>query len=328
MKRIAMNVIVLLVAVFCMIPAVSSQTADEMKAVLQGIHDAHNAHDMDAYLSYFTDDSVFEGKYITGTVLDREEHWRLFEDLFHANPDNHVDDGLVLISGNILIQEHNMIGTGENAFRDLPPSGQTYTWPHVDVLEFEGSKVKKYTTYADYSIHMIMSGLMPAPEPLVLEPSFTLPDPVPSGLTPVEAVIETDALWNSQDMNSYAKYFASDASMFITSLGVPMTREEYIAAQDIYILAFPNKKMETVRRLDCGDGWIVSETVFAGSNDGPFIGIPPTGNPFEIGGINLTHVNEQGLITVLHNYYDNMLLLAQLGLLPSPSHAENWELYQ
>ena len=314
-----MSVMVLLIGDFCVIQNAFSQTEDEMKAVLQGIHEAHNGHDMDAYLTLLTDDFTFDAVLIPfPDPLDREQFKALFNEIFVANPDSYVDDGFILTADNILLQEHNMGGTSVNEFRGVPPHGEKFVWPHIDVLEFEGSKVKKYTSYGDYTGYL--SHLFPEPAPLELKPSFTLPSPEPSGLTPLEIVIETDALWNSKDMNSYSKYFAADATMFIAPLGVPLDRDAYIAAQDIYIFAFPNRTLKTIRRIDFGNGWIVSEIVFTGTNDGPFLGIPATGRPFEIRGINLTHVNEQGLITVLNNYYDNLILLAQLGLLPDLSN--------
>jgi steroid delta-isomerase-like uncharacterized protein len=327
MKNQFITITLLVVFLLCMTWNGFAQTEDEMKAVLQGIHEAHNAHDMDQYLTYFTEDAMYEGHYLSGTLLDRDGQRELFEDLFHAYPDNHVDNGLVLFSDNILIQEHNMIGTGVNDFRDLPASGKEYIWPHIDIMEFEGNKVKKYITYGDYTNLMILSGLIPQPQPIEFEPSLTLPEPEPSESTPTEIVMQTDELWNSKDMNSYAKYFNPDADLLIVSLGVPLNRDEYIAAQDIYIQAFSDRQLETVRMLDCGEGWIVSELVFRGIHNGPFMGIPATNKPFEIHGINITHVNEEGLITYLHNYYDNMLLLAQLGLLQTESQSHNWELY-
>ena len=118
-----------------------------------------------------------------------------------------------------------------------------------------------------------------------------------------------------------------DADFLIAAFGIPLDRSAYVAAQEMYSVAFPNRIMEMIRRIDCGDGWVVTEVIFKGSHDGPFFGIPATGRPFEVRGVNLVRVDEQGYITYLHTYYDSVTLLAQLGLLSDSSSSENWELY-
>ena len=304
-----------------------AQTEEEMRAVLQGIHEAHNAQDMDTYLTYLMDDFLYDlVPFPFPTLMNREEFHSFFLDMFEADSVSSVDDGLVLISDNILVQEHNIFGSGEKSFQGLPPLGE-HTWPHVDIFEFEGDKIKKGTTYGDYAFFLMLAGLLPAPELPELIPSFTLPDPTPSGLSPLDVVLETDALWNAKDLNNYAKYFASDADLFLCPLGAPISRDAFIAVHEMHLLAFPDRQLESKPKLDCGDGWVVSEIVFKGTNTCPYLGFPPSGRPFDFRGVYIQQINVEGLITYMHVYYDDLTLSTQIGLIPESSNAQNWELY-
>ena len=49
----------------------------------------------------------------------------------------HTDEGPVYAAGNIVVVTHNSIGTHLN--------GNTMNSPHLDILEFEGDKIKKAT---------------------------------------------------------------------------------------------------------------------------------------------------------------------------------------
>ncbi|MGB9595302.1 MAG: hypothetical protein ACPL7B_03385 [Candidatus Poribacteria bacterium] len=61
-------------------------------------------------------------------------------------------------------------------------------------------------------------GVMPVPDLPEFEPSFVLPDPEPKGLSPLEAMAETDKLWNAHDMVNYAKMIRTDAEIMIAPL--------------------------------------------------------------------------------------------------------------
>jgi steroid delta-isomerase-like uncharacterized protein len=58
--------------------------------------------------------------------------------------------------------------------------------------------------------------------------------------------------------------------------------------------------------------------VFAGTNDGPYYGLPPTGNAAAVRGVWLARFDTDGLMTYMSVYWDELTTMAQLGLFPPP----------
>ena len=82
---------------------------------------------------------------------------------------------------------------------------------------------------------------------------------------------------------------------------------------------FPEMSFETKAIYD-GDGWAIAEGVVSGKNTGPLVmpdgsTLPATGRDIEFGTVTIYELRD-GAITAERNYWDNMAIYAQLGLLP------------
>jgi len=91
-----------------------------------------------------------------------------------------------------------------------------------------------------------------------------------------------------------------------------------VVVLELYILGFSDIQGEIVRSVDLGDGWVFLEQVYQGTNDGPFFG-PATGK--YAAGVRcgfLERYDSDGLLTEFRDYYDNLGLMMQLGLVPAP----------
>jgi steroid delta-isomerase-like uncharacterized protein len=56
--------------------------------------------------------------------------------------------------------------------------------------------------------------------------------------------------------------------------------------------------------------------MITGTNDGSYLGFPPTGNPVTLRGAALQRFDADGLLTNMYVYFDNLTVLTQLGLFP------------
>jgi hypothetical protein len=74
------------------------------------------------------------------------------------------------------------------------------------------------------------------------------------------------------------------------------------------------------RYLDAGDE-VVSLFTVTGTHDGPLGTSPATGRRFALELCELWHFDVAGRVVGGDLYYDQLSLLAQLGLMPQPSHA-------
>ena len=315
-SRISNIFIVCIIFVLVGVLQATAATEEELLAVHDAANAALNAHDVALYMSYFTDDIVYDYMSSPPSMEGKEAVAGFFGSLFQAFPDFHVEQRHILVSGNILVTECTVTGTHLEEWAGIPATGKSVQTIHMDIYEFGEDKIKRKATYDDAVSLMMQLGVIPAPEPLELVPSFTLPDPEVTGLSTLEVYAEQTARWNTFDLSHWAKMHHPDADFLIAPLGVPLNRDSNIAAHELYLLGMSDRQQDTIRTIDLGDGWVLAEMIFTGTNDGTYFGIPATGRPFTLREGQINHIDADGLITYQHSYFDNLTLLAQLGLFP------------
>jgi steroid delta-isomerase-like uncharacterized protein len=320
LKRCSMFALMLLLVVGVW-GSVWSLTPEEMKATQVAMEELFNAHDVEAWLSYLTDDAVHDYVPAQPPISGKEEMRQFMTAVFEAFPDGQSTTQRVLAFGDILVGEWAFTGTLEGQWLGMGPTGQGGTpVPHLTIFEFEGDKIKRLTTYFDVVTFMVVSGLMPPPDALPpLEPSFEVPAPEATGLDPLDAEAETLSRFNTYDLAQWAKMIRPDADLFDNAFGIPLDRDQFVAVNEIYILAFPDSQVEAVRMVDMGDGWVLVEAVFRGTHDGPYMDIPATGNPMTNRLVWIRRYDADGLATYHHTYVDSFTALVQMGIVELPT---------
>jgi steroid delta-isomerase-like uncharacterized protein len=297
----------------------------EMRAAMQGMIEAVNTHDVTRMSSYWTDDIVYDFAAQPPSLYGKQEVAAFFEGLFQGVPDFHSTQTRVLVSGDIMVTEAVATGTHLGELSGIPATGSGLQLAPLQVWEFEGDKIKRGTEYLDMASMLMQIGLMPTPDldPAILVPSFPLPDAEPTGLTPLEAGLELDRLYDAHDLVNYAKNIHPDAEILLVPLGIPLNRDMFIAVLELYFLGFPDLSQDISRSLDLGDGWVMFEGGWKGMNDGPYFGMPATRRYSEVRGAWISRVDADGLLTNLSVYFDNITILANLGLFPPPNPEAN-----
>ncbi len=282
----------------------TTPTEDELLAIADAAGEAINAHNLDAFTSFFTEDGVFDlvpfGMVFTGA----EQIKAVMAGEFEAFPDWHITKPDMLAGPGIVVSEYTIGGTHQGMWNGIPPTGNAVQLPAMEIIDFEGDKIKRLTIYTDVLSEMIQLGVMPEPEMPPLVPSFTLPDAEATGLSPMEANAELLARWNTHDLGEFAKMLTADVAVYEGGFGVPMGRAECIAAHEMLLAAFPDAVGHYVRQTDLGDGWVVVEVDLTSTHNGPFMGIPPTGRPVTLRTGGLRHFNADGLVDYFALYYD------------------------
>jgi steroid delta-isomerase-like uncharacterized protein len=304
--------------------SVLAQTEEELIALHQAANEALNAHDVEQLKSFWTDDVVWDYVALGAAPANgKEEVAAAFQVLFQAFPDLQVTQRRVLAHRNVVVTECTVTGTHQGPWGGIEATGNPMETIHMDILEYEGDKCKRMTTYDETLRLMRQLGAMPpAGDPPTLEPSFTLPDPEPTGLVPVEAFIEQTDRFNGHDLSHYAKLMYPDTNVLVASIGpFPISRDIWVAANELFQQAYSDLRVEVVRTIDMGEGWVVSEVLFLGTHDGPhlILGLMEgTGRTMDVPMGVIVRADADGLITDYHLYYDYMIILAQMGIIPSP----------
>jgi steroid delta-isomerase-like uncharacterized protein len=122
-----------------------------------------------------------------------------------------------------------------------------------------------------------------------------------------------------RDWETYGSVFAEDLKMVSPMIpGIVTGREVRIQmVQGIYD-SFPDGEVTIHRSFGMGD-WACLEVIFTGTHTGPMPGadgsvIPPTGKTVEWPYCMVMKFKD-GLVSELYEYYDQMSLMQQLGLM-------------
>jgi steroid delta-isomerase-like uncharacterized protein len=96
-------------------------------------------------------------------------------------------------------------------------------------------------------------------------------------------------------------------------------RADLKARAELLLTAF-NPLRFTIEDVIAEGDRVVVRWTNAGTHNGPFLGIPPTGKAFSIGGIDI-HAVRDGRMAEHWHVVDQFAHMQQLGLLPSPEGA-------
>ncbi|MFC1766024.1 nuclear transport factor 2 family protein, partial [Planctomycetota bacterium] len=293
---------------------VLAQTPDELIAI-RGIYaQAIEDNNIDGILASFTDDGVHDMTVGPPVYISDGSMRAFWEDQFASSPAWHTEAGRVISDGNVVVVEHKAFGTNVV----VAETDKSWVWPHIDIFDFEGNKIKHLMSYGDYASALVQFGLAPAPDMPDLVPSIVVPDPESTGLSPMEANAEHIRRWNSHDAASVATMYHGDLTMFPGPLGMVLDRAAMTAMNEMYFVAFPNVAMEVVRAIDLGDGWVVTELIARATHQQEFMGIPAQGYPTEIRVSWLMRHNADGVVVEGSFYYDNLTLINQMTTAPYP----------
>ena len=128
-------------------------------------------------------------------------------------------------------------------------------------------------------------------------------------------------LYNAGDLDAYMDLYAEDATQRMAE-GTYKGRDQIRERLAHELGAFSDATYTLGGFVDQDDRF-ADEFVFAGTHTGPFrlpdgTEVPPTGKRVEIRGMEYVQVRD-GKFVVDNLYYDNLTVLAQLGLIPQPA---------
>lgn len=124
---------------------------------------------------------------------------------------------------------------------------------------------------------------------------------------------------NARDWETYARLFADSLVTRAPGLPGPVKgRDARVKYVQQIVEAFPDGRAETVRSFGQGD-WLCVELVWTGTHKGPMAApdgktIPPTNKSLRLPYV-LVMKFEGGVVTELDEYFDQVEILTQLGLM-------------
>ncbi len=115
--------------------------------------EAENDHDPAGVVASFSD---HRAGYLVPAFGPQGEHpdhaavQQLWENMFTAFPDFHVEAGPMLHGDDHIFVEVTCSGTQHGEFAGVPPTGRSFTLPQVaNLFEFEGDQIVRERVYLD-----------------------------------------------------------------------------------------------------------------------------------------------------------------------------------
>jgi len=140
-------------------------------------------------------------------------------------------------------------------------------------------------------------------------------------MTPREAFEEGTATFNAHDLDGFAEVLADDV-VFKAPGGMHGEGKAACAAFfGSWIAAFPDARVE-VHAVHIVDDVVVEEGTFMGTQNGVLYGpmgdVPPTGRSIEVDYVHVLRYRD-GKHVSLDLMFDRLMMLEQLGLVPTPA---------
>lgn len=102
--------------------------------------------------------------------------------------------------------------------------------------------------------------------------------------------------------------------------GIPPTKEGVLELFRGYRATFPDMRMDVEEIIASGDKTVARVTV-SGTQDGEFMGMPPSGRRVQVRLIDIMRFDDDGLIAEHWGVVDMLSMLQQLGAIPQGAPA-------
>ena len=137
----------------------------------------------------------------------------------------------------------------------------------------------------------------------------------------IEIVKREMELWSKGDFEALKELFAPEYVAYSPSAApTPGSLEESIEFTKMIFKGFPDSSW-TIEELFAKGDRVLARWTYSGTHEGEFMGIPPTGNRLEFGGILITRI-ENGKIVEEREDYDMLGAMQQLGMELKPKEGE------
>lgn len=139
-----------------------------------------------------------------------------------------------------------------------------------------------------------------------------------------DLVYRLNAAVNAHDLNPIGDMYAEDAELVWPGLGPTKGRHAIVGFYAALFGAFPDVQVTIKRIIEQGDA-VALEYVSEGTHTGPLPmpdgELPPTNRRMRTEASSVGTVDSEGLIKTEREYFDQVEILAQLGLMPAPAGA-------
>ncbi len=141
----------------------TADSPEQLEEAIAGYNDAWNSHDIDAIMAMHAADMVFEN-HTAGESAQGDDVRGHIGSIFDTWPDIHFETRRLYVRDGVVTQEWTATATHSSEMRRgelvAAPTGKRVEWKGIDVIPFEGGKVKRKDVYSDSVSILSQLGLL------------------------------------------------------------------------------------------------------------------------------------------------------------------------
>jgi steroid delta-isomerase-like uncharacterized protein len=123
--------------------------------------------------------------------------------------------------------------------------------------------------------------------------------------------------WNERDWTTEAACRTPDYVAHMSGIPVPLDAAGWDRFTQTFITAFPDAQITVDGAVEEGD-LVASRWTITGTHRGEFQGVPPTGRPITMAGVDFSRVVD-GKVAEHWSQFDVLGMMQQIGGLPAPA---------
>ena len=141
----------------------TADSPEQLEEAIARYNDAWNSHDLDAIMAMHAADMVFEN-HTAGESAQGDDVRGHIGSIFDTWPDIHFETRRLYVRDGVVTQEWTATATHSSEMRRgelvAAPTGKRVEWKGIDVIPFEGGKVKRKDVYSDSVSILSQLGLL------------------------------------------------------------------------------------------------------------------------------------------------------------------------
>jgi steroid delta-isomerase-like uncharacterized protein len=127
--------------------------------------------------------------------------------------------------------------------------------------------------------------------------------------------------WNRKDLAGMRDYLDPNDYTYMGGDGQEQRGVDAgMAVAQTFANAFPDGRIDIQRVHEAANGTVIVEFIASGTQTGELMGIPATGKRIGLPVCNVLEIRD-GKITREREYFDNMTMMTQLGVVQAPAAA-------
>ena len=244
--------------------------------------------------------------------------------------DAHIRNDDILAEGELVVHRFTFTGTQDHELYDIPPTNKTVTMSGINVFRLQNRRVVERWGVADVVGMMQQLGVIPPPpgvEPRQLAALASAPTEVGEELTTSEELQANKAVYrrfvdevvNKGNFHLIPELYHPDYRDHSAVPGLPGGLDGVAATMGMFRSAFPDVHFGIQNIAADGDR-VGTHVIGTGTNDGPFLGRPPSGKRAAWESMGIFRVRDGKIVEHWGNP-DLFALLQQIGVIPSPGGA-------